>query len=62
MKKDREISDVLTEIFNQKPLPNRLKTPKSDWLKGRLGLTAIARIVAEYSDYEVFSVCKKKIE
>ena len=60
MEKERNLEEVLADIFNQKPLPNRLKTPKSQWLKGKLGLTGAARIIAEYSDYEVVTICRIK--
>lgn len=57
---NREINDVLAEIFTQKPLPNRLKVPKQQWLAGKLGLTGSARIIEEYSDWQVEAVCIKK--
>ena len=39
----RPIEEVLDEVFSQSPLPNRLKTPKQAWLKGKLGPTAQVR-------------------
>ena len=56
----QEIETILKEIFEQSPLPNKLKKPKSDYGKGRMGYTAKIRIVKEYRpEYGVFVLCKK---
>jgi len=54
------LDELLQEIFNQSPIPNRLKRSKQDWLKGKLGLTGASRIVEEYSDWKVEVRCVPK--
>jgi len=53
------IHQVLTELFKQSPLPNRLKSQKQRFDAGTLGLAAQIRIVEEYTDYRCTVVCEK---
>lgn len=53
-------NEVLAKIFSQSPLPNRLKTRKQRWLRGKLKETAICSLIREYSDYSTRIEVEKK--
>lgn len=53
------IKEILSTIFAQTPLPNRLKSQKQRYEAGTLGLAAQVRIVEEYTDYRCSVVCEK---
>jgi hypothetical protein len=56
----KNTTEILTSIFSMSPLPNRLKKPKQDWLKGKLGATGAIRIIEEYSEYKCTIICEEK--
>ena len=56
---EKNIDEVLQEVFSQKPLPNKLKMPKKRFQEGNLKELAKINIIRKYSDYEIVLYCKK---
>lgn len=54
------VDEVLTEIFNQSPLPPELKSSKHRWQHGDLKPNAIKSIIEKYTDYKVILIILPK--
>lgn len=56
---EKELNEVLEELFATSPLPNILKSRKARWEAGTLRVGSKISLVENYTDYEVKIICKK---